>query len=113
MIVFKPGRQDVYQVVRRHTRCAGRERGKAKNVTIGARKTSRSLRQSCKNVAFAAPTRTDGERASRTEDERMGALVSAKRRLRPRERAAGGGWRNERDANGGANVTFGATIVTP
>ncbi len=43
----------------------------------------------------------------------MGALLSAKRRLRPRERAAGGGWRNERDANGAANVTFGAPSVTP
>ncbi len=44
--------------VRRHARCAGRERGKAKNVMIGARKTSRSLRQSRINVTISAPIRT-------------------------------------------------------
>jgi len=99
--------------VRRHDRCASGERGETRNVTISARKTSRSVRQSCTNVTFGAPIRTERERTSRTEDKRMGALLNAKRRLRPRERAAGGGWRSEGDANGAANVTFGATIVTP
>jgi len=71
------------------------------------------VRRSCKNVTFGAPIHAEGERTSQAEDERKDALLSVKRRLKALARTAGGGWRTEGDANGAANVTFGATNVTP
>ena len=101
------------QVVRRHVRCADCRCDRAGNVTFGARGTSRSVRQSCRNVTFGAPIRTgcvcrrwpcggEGEAVSRSLGGRQG-----------RAEGAGGGWRSERDVCGAANVTLGATNVTP
>jgi len=44
--------------VRRHVRCADCRCDRAGNVTFGARETSRSVRQSCRNVTFGAPIRS-------------------------------------------------------
>jgi len=98
--------------VRRHVRCADRRCDRAGNVTFGARETSRSVRQSCRNVTFGAPIRSG--RVCHHRRHWGGARLyshSGRGTGRPDE-GLGGGWRSERDVVGATNVTLGATNVT-
>ena len=81
--------------VRRHVRCAGSERGETRNVTFGAPIHARCVVRR-------------GQRGNETE-----AVPRSRRGMAGQKKDASGGWRSERDANGAANVMFGATNVTP
>jgi len=99
-------------VVRRHVRCADCRCDRAGNVRVGAPKTSRSVRRSCRNVTIGAPIRSRCVCHHRRHGGGARLYSHVERGTgRPDERR-GGGWRSERDVVSAANVTLGATNVT-